>query len=100
MGVLATGSAYDRPSAQPPIDISGNILVNLKIFLSNFLAISGNSNTNSLIAKKILDEESVKLGAMGRDHIQKHKRQVKEKKKINSLEKLIAENNLKGARPK
>jgi hypothetical protein len=27
MGVLAPGSAHARPSAQPPIDMSGNFLV-------------------------------------------------------------------------
>ena len=52
MGVLAPGSAYSRPSAQPPIDTSGIFWAhmsgrggqtNLKISPINFLAISGDS---------------------------------------------------------
>jgi hypothetical protein len=47
MGVLAPGSAHARPSAQPPIDTSGNFSAqvfgrgstNLKHFSINFLAI-------------------------------------------------------------
>ena len=52
MVVLAPCSAHARPSAQPPIDASGNFLVHmceggrgenlLKLFLINFLAESGN----------------------------------------------------------
>ena len=55
MGVLAPGSAQVRPSAQPPIDVSGNFLAHVsreggglkfsKVFLINFLAKSGNSKT-------------------------------------------------------
>ena len=45
MGVLAPGSAHARPSAQPPIDVSGvgGGLKFWKVFLINFLAKSGNS---------------------------------------------------------
>ena len=50
MGVLTTGSAHDRPSARPPIEMSGHFSVHMSggagqklmnMFLTNFLAISG-----------------------------------------------------------
>ena len=53
MGVLAPGSAHTRPSAQPPIDVSGNFPAHMSgggwreivvtVFLINFLAKSENS---------------------------------------------------------
>ena len=50
MGVLAPGSAHARPSAQPPINTSGNSSAHmsgggncLTVFLINFLAKSENS---------------------------------------------------------
>jgi hypothetical protein len=52
MGALAPGSAHARPSAQAPINTSEKISAqvfflggtqNLKKYLINFLAISGNS---------------------------------------------------------
>ena len=60
-GALAPGSAYARPSAQAPIDTSRNFSVqvsgrgaakNLKHFLINFLAISGDSKHFSFFPEK------------------------------------------------
>ena len=50
MGALAPGSVHARPSAQPPIDTSGNFSAQvsgggktIETFPINFLAISGDS---------------------------------------------------------
>ena len=61
MGVLAPGSAHARPSAQPPIDTSGNFSAHISgggggklsdSFLINFLAKLENSKHFSFFSKK------------------------------------------------
>jgi hypothetical protein len=55
MGVLAPGSAHARPSAQPPIDVSGNFLAHVStespsnIFLNPSEVISEVSEVGILI---------------------------------------------------